>query len=141
MPGWGSWRCVSIGKYNPQDMLQGLSRPPAHEMSSDAAVLQIGLGIYTDLMLAHRLGDDEEEKLFLFVQNQKVMGAQELGRVEVGSDKMKQLLKDGQRKGGDIQWSAASFPTSFPLIPRGQIWVTAVPVEEEYHGYSELATC
>ena len=26
MPGWGSWRCVSIGKYNPQDMLQGLSR-------------------------------------------------------------------------------------------------------------------
>ena len=26
MPGWGSWRCVSIGKYKPQDMLQGLSR-------------------------------------------------------------------------------------------------------------------
>eukprot|EP00435_Cladocopium_sp_Y103_P058518 s428_g20.t1 len=80
--------------------------------------------------------DDEEEKLFLFVQNQKVMGAQELGRVEIGSDKMKQLLKDGQRRGGNIQWTDASFTTSFQLIPRGQIWVTAVPVEEEYHGYS-----
>mmetsp|Transcript_68653 Transcript_68653/g.108128 ORF Transcript_68653/g.108128 Transcript_68653/m.108128 type:complete len:305 (+) Transcript_68653:111-1025(+) len=85
--------------------------------------------------------DDEEEKLFLFVQNQKVMGAQELGRVEIGSDKMRQLLKDGQRRGGNIQWTDASFTTSFQLIPRGQIWVTAVPVEEEYHGYSELATC
>ena len=25
-------------------------------------------------------------------------------------------VQDGQRKGGDIQWSAASFPTSFPFL-------------------------
>eukprot|EP00439_Symbiodinium_sp_Y106_P071800 s109_g13.t1 len=88
--------------------------------------------------------DDDEEKLFLFVQNQKVMGAQELARVEISSTAMKKLLKDSEKLKGPqqvLQWDSNYFPTSFPLIPRGQIWITAVPVEDEYHGYAELTGC
>ncbi|CAE7194775.1 RHM1, partial [Symbiodinium natans] len=83
--------------------------------------------------------DDDEEKLFLFVQNQKVMGAQELARVEISSQAVKDLLKDSEKVRGPqqvLQWDANCFPKSFPLIPRGQIWITAVPVEDEYHGYA-----
>ncbi|CAK9047882.1 unnamed protein product [Durusdinium trenchii] len=86
--------------------------------------------------------DDDEEKLFLFVQNQKVVGAQELARVEISSDDVKKILKDGHDKGASSsKWSKEFFPYSFPLIPRGQVWVTAVPVVEEHHGYAELARC
>ncbi|CAE7672931.1 RHM1 [Symbiodinium pilosum] len=88
--------------------------------------------------------DDEDEKLFLFVQNQKVMGAQELARVEVSSASVKDLLKDSEKLRGPqqvMQWDANYFPKSFPLIPRGQIWISAVPVEDEYQGYAELTGC
>mmetsp|Transcript_14886 Transcript_14886/g.27926 ORF Transcript_14886/g.27926 Transcript_14886/m.27926 type:complete len:312 (-) Transcript_14886:107-1042(-) len=87
--------------------------------------------------------DDEEEKLVIFVQNQKVMGAQELGRVEISSEKIKKMLKDSEKLKGPsqiMQWDTKCFPMSFPLIPRGQVWLNAVPVEDEYHGYAEL-TC
>eukprot|EP00439_Symbiodinium_sp_Y106_P073659 s109_g13.t3 len=71
--------------------------------------------------------------------------AEALGRCGDEASGVRLLLqRDSEKLKGPqqvLQWDSNYFPTSFPLIPRGQIWITAVPVEDEYHGYAELTGC
>lgn len=72
---------------------------------------------------------DEDEKLFIFVRNQQVMGAWELARAELPSQKLRELLRDSSR--GPLQWEAGVFGEPISLHPRGRLWLRASPVTEE----------
>lgn len=75
---------------------------------------------------------DEDESLFLFVKNQKVMGSSELGRLEMSPNKVAQLEQQCQamRKGGEVTWTEGLFIQE-NLIPRGRIWFHIRHVEDE----------
>jgi len=75
---------------------------------------------------------DEEESLFLFVKNQKVMGSSELGRLELTPDKVAAVEHLCQEKirSGDVSWHEGHFVME-NLIPRGKIWFHIRPVQDE----------
>eukprot|EP00931_Biecheleriopsis_adriatica_P086925 TRINITY_DN61472_c0_g1_i1.p1 TRINITY_DN61472_c0_g1~~TRINITY_DN61472_c0_g1_i1.p1 ORF type:complete len:315 (+),score=87.63 TRINITY_DN61472_c0_g1_i1:94-1038(+) len=90
--------------------------------------------------------DDEEEKLFIFVRNQQVMGAAELARVEISTGDLKELVRKGGRNSNQIiTWSQESFGEPLGLIPRGNIWLRASVVDDENFTMSsyaqDMATC
>lgn len=72
---------------------------------------------------------EDEEPLFLFVKNQKVMGAGELARMELKAEDVAQHMKGEARKGGD-GWSDASMERR-QLVPRGQIWFQVRYIDDE----------
>mmetsp|Transcript_36626 Transcript_36626/g.82815 ORF Transcript_36626/g.82815 Transcript_36626/m.82815 type:complete len:297 (-) Transcript_36626:51-941(-) len=78
--------------------------------------------------------DDEEETLFIFVRNQKVMGAQELARAEIPTSKLKKMIH--ATKDNLLRWERESFGDPITLIPRGRLWMRAVPIVDE-----EMPTC
>jgi len=73
--------------------------------------------------------NDDEETLFIFVRNQKVMGAQELARVEISADKLRRMVQNS--KGQQLQWDAYTFQEYISLIPRGKLWMRAAPYDDE----------
>lgn len=73
--------------------------------------------------------DDDEETLFVFVRNQKIMGAQELARVEIPTPKLRQLVHAS--RGGYLRWDEQCFREPLALVPRGRLWLRAAPIEEE----------
>merc|ERR1711920_441667 len=79
--------------------------------------------------------EDDEETLFIFVRNQKVMGTQELARAEITTETLKKWVRSS--KGSDeIRWEANTFPDPITLIPRGRLWLKAVPFDED-----QVPTC
>jgi len=76
--------------------------------------------------------DDDEEHLFIFVKNQKVMGSATLGRVELRPD----MVAEVERKGREAlldpahKWEERNFVQK-KLIPRGTIWFRLSPVADE----------
>lgn len=78
--------------------------------------------------------EDDEETLFIFVRNQKVMGTQELARAEITTETLKKWVR--ANKGADVRWEEKTFPGPISLIPRGRLWLKAVPFHDE-----EVPTC
>jgi len=79
--------------------------------------------------------NEDEEPLYIFVKNQKVMGAGELARLEMKAEDVAEVEKqsvDLRKRGG--AWTDESFVCK-TLIPRGKIWFRVDPVEDEeaYH--------
>lgn len=74
--------------------------------------------------------DDDEEKLFIFIRNQQVMGAQELARAEIGTEQLKSLVQRGPAD-GTYAWNKDVFRDPISLVPRGRIWLKAVDVDDE----------
>jgi len=73
--------------------------------------------------------DDDEETLFIFVRNQKVVGAQELARAEIPTEKLKHMVSQGRMT--ELRWDANCFKEPVQLIPRGKLWMRAVPLDDE----------
>lgn len=91
--------------------------------------------------------DDEDETLYIFVRNQKVMGTSELARIDLPADKLRKVLEDGAKQGvqddGRI-WSEKNFPQPIKLVPRGLIWIHARVVDDDdgAKGFmEEMTTC
>jgi len=77
--------------------------------------------------------DDDEESLFLFVNNQKIVGKSELGRLELKGNHVKEIERETQQRGvpgGAIEWSEKCFVKK-GLIPRGSIWLRIQPVQDD----------
>lgn len=90
--------------------------------------------------------DDDEEKLFIFVRNQQVMGAPELARVEIQPEKLKQMVDQAKSfVNQPIRWDNSYFTEPIQLVPRGRLWLRAAPfIEEAYSAGSyveDLTTC
>jgi len=83
--------------------------------------------------------DEDEEPLYLFVKNQKVMGAGELGRLELKAEDVAAVEKECMEKlkGGSGGWSDEYF-VERRLIPRGTIWFRVTPVDDEE---ARMQTC
>lgn len=75
---------------------------------------------------------DDEEHMFVFVRNQKVVGGSELGRLELKGDQVAQIERDPEVKpleGGQVKWEEDYF-VKRRLIPRGYIWFRVNPVDD-----------
>lgn len=81
---------------------------------------------------------EDEESLYLFVKNQKVMGAGELGRLELKAEDVAQVEKDCTAKGGANGGWNPEFFVEKKLIPRGTIWFRVMPVDDEE---ARMQTC
>lgn len=78
--------------------------------------------------------NEDEEPLYLFVKNQKVMGAGELGRMELKADDLHKIEKECSAS-RSWQWGEQDFGKfKKPLMPRGYIWFRVAPIEEEEAG-------
>lgn len=83
---------------------------------------------------------DQEECLYLFVKNQKVMGSSELGRLqELRPDQVKEWEAECLSKcqGKMPEWGNADHFKEVELIPRGRIWLHIRPLndEDEFHSF------
>lgn len=92
--------------------------------------------------------DDDEETLYIFVKNQKVMGGAELGRIELQPEQVKKVEEDSKGKlhhPSELRWTEEHF-IERTLMPGGKIWFRIGPVDEgdEYSAgayMKELTTC
>jgi len=87
---------------------------------------------------------DDEETLFIFVKNQKVMGTSELARAEISTQNLKDMVNRAKRYGEVVRFSEEFYPEAINLIPRGKIWLRAGPVSDDDHHQSllqELTSC
>jgi len=75
--------------------------------------------------------DEDEEPLYLFVKNQKVMGAGELGRLELTALDVAAVEKECKAKGGSNEGWKPEYFVEKRLIPRGTIWFRVMPVDDE----------
>lgn len=86
--------------------------------------------------------DEEEEPLFFFLKNQKVMGSSELARLELSPSKVAEIetdcLKNVGGSGGAFRYAEEHFVMQ-KLIPRGQIWLRITPVDE--NDYQSMKEC
>lgn len=78
--------------------------------------------------------DDEEDDdpMYIFVKNQKVMGANELGRLELKASDIAEIEEESKKKGGaggDL-WNPNNFVQK-RLIPRGTIYFRVEPVNDD----------
>jgi len=71
--------------------------------------------------------NEDEEPLYLFVRNQKVVGTGELGRLEMKAEDVVQIEQDMKGRTG---WEQEGFICK-NLIPRGQIWFRVQAVDDE----------
>jgi len=85
--------------------------------------------------------DEEEEPLFFFVKNQQVIGAGELGRLELSPEKVAQIETECQRLtgGGSFKYGEEHFIMQ-KLMPRGQIWIRITPVDDS-GDYNSMKEC
>jgi hypothetical protein len=77
--------------------------------------------------------NEDEEPLYLFVKNQKVMGAGELGRLELKAEDVFAVEKEcaaRRANGGSGLWAPEHFVEK-RLMPRGTIWIRVLPVDDE----------
>lgn len=85
--------------------------------------------------------NDEEETLYIFVKNQKVVGTFELARAEISALELRDMV---HRAGTNhLRWSSDCFLAK-PLIPRGTLYLRASPIMDEDHNRSlvaELTAC
>merc|ERR1712217_918097 len=86
-------------------------------------------GILKEVIQVNFDEEDDEETLFIFVRNQKVMGTQELARAEITTEALKKMIKEN--RGLDMRWDEGSFKQPISLIPRGRLWLKALPFHEE----------
>jgi len=70
---------------------------------------------------------EDEEPLYLFVRNQKVVGTGELGRLEMKAEDVVKIEVDMRGRTG---WEQEGFIVK-NLIPRGQIWFRVSYVDDE----------
>eukprot|EP00428_Durinskia_dybowskii_P039030 CAMPEP_0170261620 /NCGR_PEP_ID=MMETSP0116_2-20130129/30691_1 /TAXON_ID=400756 /ORGANISM="Durinskia baltica, Strain CSIRO CS-38" /LENGTH=233 /DNA_ID=CAMNT_0010512685 /DNA_START=182 /DNA_END=883 /DNA_ORIENTATION=+ len=85
--------------------------------------------------------NDEEETLFIFVRNQKVVGTSELARAEIPTEKLKAMVNSTR---GPVIWSPLQFPEAINMIPRGKLWLRAARVDDADYNqsfFNELTTC
>jgi hypothetical protein len=74
--------------------------------------------------------EEDEEVLFIYVKNQKVVGSAEIGRIELSAETIVQIEKEcGKPDGGD-PWNPKKF-ISRNLMPRGRIHFRINAVEDE----------
>eukprot|EP00427_Karlodinium_veneficum_P016546 CAMPEP_0169126170 /NCGR_PEP_ID=MMETSP1015-20121227/35298_1 /TAXON_ID=342587 /ORGANISM="Karlodinium micrum, Strain CCMP2283" /LENGTH=196 /DNA_ID=CAMNT_0009189801 /DNA_START=302 /DNA_END=892 /DNA_ORIENTATION=+ len=73
--------------------------------------------------------EEEEDALFIYVKNQKVVGSDELGRLEMTPDHIKALEKECDKKGKNF-WAPETFVEK-QLLPRGRIWIRLNKVEDD----------
>merc|ERR1719399_1313450 len=79
---------------------------------------------------------DDEEPLLLFVKNQKVMGASELGRLTLeassgAKNEISDMIRDSKsraRSRGIPEWDENNFQPK-KLMPRGKIWLRVSAVD------------
>eukprot|EP00747_Dinoflagellata_sp_TGD_P163754 gnl/TRDRNA2_/TRDRNA2_182774_c0_seq1.p1 gnl/TRDRNA2_/TRDRNA2_182774_c0~~gnl/TRDRNA2_/TRDRNA2_182774_c0_seq1.p1 ORF type:complete len:320 (+),score=51.59 gnl/TRDRNA2_/TRDRNA2_182774_c0_seq1:51-962(+) len=88
---------------------------------------------------------DEDESMFIFVRNQKVMGASELGRLELNPAAITELIKKAKEThAAGVKYDSNCF-ISQRLMPRGTIWIRVADVDDEEllprGGASDLMTC
>jgi hypothetical protein len=74
--------------------------------------------------------EEEEEVLFLVVRNQKVVGAEEIGRAELSAERIVGIEKECKAKGNGDLWAPGSFVVG-ELMPRGKIYFRIQPVDDE----------
>lgn len=80
--------------------------------------------------------DEDEELLYLFVKNQKVMGAGELCHIEKKPSEVMDLEKESKRRRTGDEWQEGTF-IPVDLIPRGTIYLRVENVDDEdYHAMS-----
>lgn len=88
--------------------------------------------------------NDEEEKLYIFVRNQKVMGTSEVAHTEISTEELKNMVQAAEAWGeqAQTQWSDDFFREPSSLIPRGKLWLHAKPLrDEDYSLMQDLTTC
>lgn len=95
--------------------------------------------------------DDDEETLFIFVRNQKVMGTGDLARGEVSAAELKQEVEQAGARDeegevlqrGEARWSGRGF-REVKLIPRGKVWLKARRIDDTDYEHSllqDMTTC
>jgi hypothetical protein len=75
--------------------------------------------------------EEDEETLYLFVKNQKVVGTSELCHIEFSTEELLDLEKESKEKkrgGGD--WTDGSF-IDRTMIPRGRLFFRIEPITDE----------
>lgn len=92
---------------------------------------------------------DEEDTLFIFVRNQKVMGTGDLARGELSASEMKQELEDNpgldahRAERGEPRWGGTVFK-EVSLIPRGKVWLQVRPIHDADYDQNllqDMTTC
>lgn len=93
--------------------------------------------------------DDDEETLYIFVRNQKVMGTGDLARGEVSAAELKKDVEAAEGREvhrmerGDALWSGHNF-REITLIPRGKIWLQVRHIRDADYDHSllqDMTTC
>lgn len=74
--------------------------------------------------------DDDDEHMYVFVRNQKVVGGSELGRLEIKGDQVAVIEKQtGAFPDGAVRWENEYF-VHRRLIPRGTIWFRVNAIDD-----------
>jgi len=79
--------------------------------------------------------DDDDEHMFVFVRNQKVVGGSELGRLELKAEQVADIERANKAApfpDGHVRWQDEHF-VQRRLIPRGTIWFRVNAVEDTDH--------
>jgi len=74
--------------------------------------------------------EEEEEVLYIVVRNQKVVGAEEIGRKELTAEEIVRIEKECATKRSNDPWAPGSF-VERELMPRGKIYFRIQPVDDE----------
>lgn len=94
-----------------------------HNNAGNACVLRESIQLNFDDV-------DDEEHMFVFVRNQKIVGGSELGRLELKGDQVAQIEREVKPfEGGQVKWDKEYF-VSRRLIPRGTIWFRVNPIDD-----------
>eukprot|EP00928_Gymnodinium_smaydae_P021399 TRINITY_DN18346_c0_g1_i1.p1 TRINITY_DN18346_c0_g1~~TRINITY_DN18346_c0_g1_i1.p1 ORF type:complete len:313 (+),score=52.63 TRINITY_DN18346_c0_g1_i1:35-973(+) len=101
-------------------------RTRVHNNAGSASVMKEAIHLNFD-------EGDEDENLFIFVKNQKMMGASDLARLEITPAQLNDIEAECRRKlpnEGALKWEDAHF-VSKRLNPRGMIYFRVSTVDEE----------
>merc|ERR1719440_287355 len=74
--------------------------------------------------------DEDEELLYIFVKNQKVMGCSELCHIEKKPGELLEYEKASKTLRSGDEWKDGSF-IQIDMIPRGTIYLRVEPVQDE----------
>jgi len=82
---------------------------------------------------------DEDETMYIFLKNQKVMGASDLGRLEIGPKEVREIEKFSSER--QLTWNTDNFVKK-TLHPTGYLYLRIDNVDEEQGGMMrDLTTC
>jgi len=85
---------------------------------------------------------DEDEQLLILVKNQKMIGAGELGRLTLPAEKIRTVVEGCAGKpGGNSNWGDDKSFHVEDLLPRGRIYFTLKPCDEESHASESMLHC